>query len=373
MEMIKMEICGQVLWHRVICLLALTGLLACDPAEALKDAGGDVATKDVPGVDGAGDAGHAADGALDAGATCACDQTTCGKKTCGRSDCGFPCGVCEVGQWCSSGSCTSGPPPGHACLDVLGGVFYEGQQGFRSCPTDATKIQRCTCAGTNPSTFIGCESECITPCHSQVECGSERCGPLSYCTVCEQKPGAMGCASRIDDSGGPTCEVNSTSAQFNCDDDSDCGPGGACMTQFFDVAVTSCKPAYTQVACGLGMGVGAIYQTCRDDSECGCGTCQLSPFVDQKTSTGYSLGICVEETVCESGQYWDGKACTSNCHVGQAWNDGDPCPKGWSCYVPGDAYGFCSLNCDPTAPACANGETCRVLPQYPTEGYACVK
>lgn len=138
-----------------MCAVAVLSLLGCADDEAVPT--------DAPiAVDAAIDT--ATDAATDT-AVCACDVSSCGARICGRSACGFPCGECAPDQACFTGTqCQPGPGPGTPCVDAFGDRVWEGDRGFRTCPTDAAQQQACTCTGAGPAAWASCDATCVSIC-----------------------------------------------------------------------------------------------------------------------------------------------------------------------------------------------------------------
>ncbi|MBA3500512.1 MAG: hypothetical protein H0T65_09075, partial [Deltaproteobacteria bacterium] len=110
----------------------------------------------------------------DGSATCACGPASCGSRVCGRSDCGYPCGECEPGEFCfttgAGNGCSPGVGPGTPCVDAFGDRVWEGDRGFRACPSDPNTQQRCTCTGGGADAWASCDAACVEIC-SQVAAG----------------------------------------------------------------------------------------------------------------------------------------------------------------------------------------------------------
>jgi hypothetical protein len=189
------------------------------PDATTSDAGG--ADGDAAGIDAgagddaglpSGDGGPVADAGTpsDAGAACAtlCGPASCGTRTCGRSDCGYPCGECFHDEHCfAGGTCMPGTGPGEPCLDAFGGRVWEGDEGFRVCPTDPALLQPATCSGAGADAWFSGE-----PC-------VERC--------IEALPGARCIDSR--DCGGGTCDEYFGRCAEHCEaPDPTCAAGTAC-------------------------------------------------------------------------------------------------------------------------------------------------
>lgn len=126
----------------------------------------------LPAEDGGtSDAGPGADaGTFDGGnepadAGCSCGPDSCGTRVCGRSSCGFLCGTCQVNEYCSGGAaCYAGPGPGTPCLDAFGAEVSEGDVGLRTCPSDPTQVEACTCSGAGVNAWINCSGACFATC-----------------------------------------------------------------------------------------------------------------------------------------------------------------------------------------------------------------
>ncbi len=118
--------------------------------------------RDSQPADGA-DASDARDAAtVDSG----CNATSCGTKTCGPSSCGYVCGICTGANVCTvSGTCGANCP-GTGCIDHWGATACYGTRSFRTCPTDATKVQLCNCSA---GTWSACDATCLAePCEGCV-------------------------------------------------------------------------------------------------------------------------------------------------------------------------------------------------------------
>src|SRR5687767_4172836 len=153
-------------------LLLSAVLVACEPQKQIGENDPDASMQD--GSDGAVDAPPL---------TCACDASSCGTRICGRSDCGYPCGECEPGEYCfttgAGNSCNAGVGPGTPCVDAFGDRVWEGDKGFRACPSDATKQQRCTCTGGGATAWASCDMTCVEICAhvtTGITCGAPACG-----------------------------------------------------------------------------------------------------------------------------------------------------------------------------------------------------
>ena len=172
-----------------------------------------------------------------------------------------------------------------------------------------------------------------------------------------------------------------------CEWVSDCGRGQCCIKRagthgFDDGADASvaqkCPVDATNFGCQSGFYFNESTGRCAN-------TCDIRDATDRCPS-GWACdihsdfaGSCAfvgdpepQPDTCPPGHYGTPPECSSQCHVGQAWADGDPCPDGWSCYVPGDVSGYCVANCDPAGERCAAGFSCEPLPQYPGLAHGCV-
>lgn len=149
--------------------LVAIALSACTPDEQIGVNDPDASMLDsAGGIDAAPDA-----------AACSCDASSCGTRICGRSDCGFPCGECEPDEFCFVGTqCQAGVGPGTPCVDAFGDRVWEGDRGFRACPTDPGDQQECTCTGGGADAWASCDAACVDICAQTpagITCGAPGC------------------------------------------------------------------------------------------------------------------------------------------------------------------------------------------------------
>jgi hypothetical protein len=214
-----------------ILLVAL--IVACDPRKPIgENYGGPDAQ-----VDGTG--GSDSNGGSDASTTCSCDVTSCGSRVCGRSDCGYPCGTCTPGTTCFLGVSCNGPAGG-TCIDAFGDQVGEFDVGFRACPGDPTKQQRCQCSGNGPDAWTSCETTCIEICTTtstapMIACGSSVCGAGQVCCIPNTNMGSDVCATGACPSGYATRA---------CDGPEDCSTGSSCCGgDLVDPYTATCGPS----------------------------------------------------------------------------------------------------------------------------------
>jgi hypothetical protein len=185
------------------------------------------------GADAQVDSGAGSDGS----STCSCDQTSCGSRVCGRSDCGYPCGTCGPGETCLLGigcQVISGDTP---CIDAFGDrVSQFDAGGFRTCPSDPTKQQRCTCGGNGPDDWTSCDATCIEICirsAQTIACGSSVCVAGEVC--CIPNTGSDTCTTG-------TCPADTSTRA--CDGPEDCPTGSVCCGgDLAQVFTATCTPS----------------------------------------------------------------------------------------------------------------------------------
>jgi len=214
--------------------------LGANDPDASMLSGGDGGVADDDGGAG-GDGGQPA---------CSCDASSCGSRICGRSECGFPCGQCGPGLTCLLGvSCTGGADT--ACLDAFGDRVGILDLGFRACPNDATKQQRCMCNGGGPNDWTSCDP-CIEVCAHAITpgitCGTPECAGGDVCCVSIIDTSSLSCSGSC---GG----LNYTRA---CDGPEDCATGSSCCGNN-DGFTTTCTPGAT---------CGAVDQFCHTTDDC---------------------------------------------------------------------------------------------------------
>ncbi len=278
----------------------LTGDAAFDAAspidvergeDAVADATVDAMSPDVV-VDAMLDAATEDAPAPDAATACDCGPESCGTRACGRSACGYPCGTCRFDEWCAGGSCYEGSGPGSRCSDAFDwygfGNVWEGDQGFRVCPGDPTKVEACTCGGGGADAWISCSGSCFAPCVGSVECGSATCGPLEYCQGCSGSASTTYTCRPRDGSNG-SCPSTGMVFDAFCDGNDDCAPSDRCMAVVGDIVSMRCERDDVVAGCGIG---AASYELCSGPSDCStCSSCSPSTFADW-TTPGFDLGVC---------------------------------------------------------------------------------
>ncbi len=95
-----------------------------------------------------------------------CNATSCSTKTCGPSSCGYVCGICTGTNVCTVSGACGADCPGTGCTDHWGATACYGTRSFRTCPTDATKVQLCNCSA---GTWSACDLTCLAePCEGCV-------------------------------------------------------------------------------------------------------------------------------------------------------------------------------------------------------------
>lgn len=224
---------------------------------------------------------------------CACGPESCEARVCGRSQCGYPCGTCGDAQYChAGGACRPGGGPGTPCSDAFDaygwGNVWEGDVGLRVCPTDASQVEACTCAGGGPDAWIDCSGTCFAPCAGEVRCGDVTCGPLEYCQGCSDgtSPATYTCRPRSESEG--TCGVGAFLVlDVFCDGDDDCADGDQCMYVAGDFATLRCER-------GDRDGCGVYHELCGESSECPdcASSCVPATFADLTTPANYGVSVC---------------------------------------------------------------------------------
>ena len=227
----------------------------------------------------------AIDGAFDGStASCACGPSSCGQRVCGRSECGFPCGECEPGEYCFStgiaeGQCSPGVGPGTPCVDAFGDRVWEGDEGFRACPTDANMQQRCTCTGGGATAWASCTPTCVEICAQvpiALTCGAPGCGAGDVCCIPTGSTNTRTCT--------PTsCPQNNYTRA--CDGPEDCAPGGACCGGD-NLWTATCVPA--------GSTCGPLEQYCHTGADCGASKphCCPGPVEDMRSCSATDAPTC---------------------------------------------------------------------------------
>ncbi|MBA3464168.1 MAG: hypothetical protein H0T46_29705 [Deltaproteobacteria bacterium] len=220
------------------------------------------------------------DAAPDASETCACGPASCGTRICGRSDCGFPCGECEPGEFCFVGTeCQAGVGPGTACVDAFGDRVWEGDRGFRACPTDPNTQQRCQCTGGGPTAWASCDPACIEVCTqvaAGLTCGAPGCGTGEVCCIPTASTDTRSCSATA-------CAQNNYTRA--CDGPEDCMPGGTCCGGD-NLWTATCVPP--------GSSCGPLEQYCHSGSDCG-GTkpyCCPGPVEDMRSCSATNAPSC---------------------------------------------------------------------------------
>jgi hypothetical protein len=182
----------------------------------------------------------------DAGA-CSCTVASCGKSVCGRSACGYLCGACPSGSRCSAGACQVGVPPGVPCTDAWGSHLWDGDRGFRACPTDPARQQACICAAGN---WGACDPTCSKACDPQpantIACGPLTCDATSQ-VCCSTSATAHSC-------GAAPCPSGWTR---RCDGPEDCGGLPCCGGDY----------PWTSYCVGSA-SCGSLDQFCHTQTDC---------------------------------------------------------------------------------------------------------
>jgi len=232
--------------------LLLAGF-ACDPDARVGTEDPDAGAGDGGADGGAPDGALTPDAAVD-GALCSCGPSSCGTRICGRSDCGYPCGQCAPTDFCFVGNqCQTGVGPGTACIDAFNAKVWEGDRGFRVCPSDPTALQACTCSGGGAQGWISCAAACIHSCAAPppraIACGAASCDATSQvcCTNAAMTSSQM-CATA------PCPGGNYTRA---CDGPEDCS-GGSCCGGDFPWTAT----------CSGGATCAPLNQFCHTGADC---------------------------------------------------------------------------------------------------------
>ena len=192
----------------------------------------------------------------DGSMSCSCDATSCGDRVCGRSECGFLCGTCGPGEMCLLGTgCPTVVGDPMSCTDAFGDDVGALDLGFRVCPTDPSKIQRCQCAN---SVWDSCDPACIDMCTStpqpppnaSITCGASSCSGGDICCIPHDTPLTPSCAA------GPCATNQYTRA---CDGPEDCAMGTTCCGG---------NTGFWTATCSVGSGCGANDQICHTSADC---------------------------------------------------------------------------------------------------------
>lgn len=242
-------------------------LAACEPTKQVGQNDPDASL--LAGSDGS-------DGSL----ACSCDASSCGSRICGRSDCGFPCGECEPGEYCFTGSqCLAGVGPGTPCIDAFGDRVWEGDRGFRACPTDATAQQQCTCTGAGPNAWASCDATCEEICThvaAGITCGAPGCGAGEVCCIPTANINARSCSAAS------CAPSNYTRA---CDGPEDCGTAEKCCGGD-NLWTASCVPSTTSCT--------PLEQYCHTGADCDAAKpyCCPGPVEDMRSCSATSAPTC---------------------------------------------------------------------------------
>lgn len=257
----------------LLCAVALiAALAACGNDEQIGANDPDAVTIDAPA---------APDAPTDA-AACACEASSCGTRICGRSACGFPCGECEPDEYCFVGnSCDTGVGPGTPCIDAFGDRVWEGDRGFRACPTDPGAQQACTCTGGGPDGWASCDAACTSICAAAAP--GITCGAAPGCTV-----GTEVCCIPGSSTDDRACTAGSTclAVQYTraCDGPEDCG-GGVCCSG--DMPWTA--------LCTAGGSCGPLDQFCHTGADCDGARpfcCPSAIVIDMRTCSATDAAGC---------------------------------------------------------------------------------
>lgn len=230
---------------------------------------------------GDGDAATGTDASGADAAVCGCEASSCGARICGRSACGFPCGECEPDEYCFVGnSCDTGVGPGTPCIDAFGDRTWEGDRGFRVCPTDPGAQQACTCTGGGPDGWASCDAACVEIC-AQVPAGIT-CGGAPGCAA-----GAEVCCIPTGATDDRSCVTGSCPANHYtraCDGPEDCA-GGACCGG--DLPWTA--------SCSAAGSCAPLDQLCHTGADCDAARpfcCPGSTVIDVRTCRGSAVPGC---------------------------------------------------------------------------------
>lgn len=224
------------------CVLFAVALLACSSDEQIGSNDPDARSTDAA-IDAPADA-----------ASCACGPSSCGSRICGRSACGFPCGECAPGEFCFVGTeCQAGVGPGTPCVDAFGDRVWEGDRGFRACPTDPGTQQACTCTGGGATAWASCDASCVEICAqvpSGLACGAPGCDVgTEVCCIPTGMTDTRTCAAG-------SCAANHYTRA--CDGPEDCGTGVCCGGD--NLWTAGCVPS---------TGCAPLEQYCHSAADCG--------------------------------------------------------------------------------------------------------
>lgn len=186
-----------------------------------------------------------------------CDASSCGERVCGRSECGFLCGTCGPGEMCLLGTgCPGGT--GAQCVDAFGESVGLLDLGFRVCPTDPSKIQRCQCTDGTGNVWENCDAACIDVCTgpgpapstANITCGSSSCTGGDICCIPTNTPLMPACAAA-------PCGSNEYTRA--CDGPEDCATGTTCCGG---------ATGFWTTTCNVGSGCGTNDQICHTGADC---------------------------------------------------------------------------------------------------------
>jgi hypothetical protein len=257
---------------RMTCLLLGALLFGCESKQPIGENDPDASL--ITGDGGDDDDGGA--GADAAPSTCACDASSCGSRICGRSECGFPCGQCGPGSSCLLGTGCSGGSD-NLCVDAFGENVGVLDLGFRACPGDPTKQQRCMCNGGGPDDWSNCDTACIAICAQVtpgIACGAPGCTTGQVC--CIPIVGNMRTC-------GTTCDGLSFTRE--CDGPEDCTTGSSCCGNSDDDFTATCT---------AGATCGADSQFCHTTDDCPSSKphCCPGPVDDMRRCSASTAPTC---------------------------------------------------------------------------------
>lgn len=298
-------------------------------------------------------------------ATCNAQCTpVCATKTCGNDGCGGSCGTCAAGGTCAeSGSYALCVPAAWNCPQFY---YADGSTCDCSCGApdpDCKKIaQTVGCpnsAACNKDTglcqmsFCASDGDCKVP---KWCVGHYPAGPALRKGVCQVPNPAAGAefASCNTDLACASGVCGAGLCRRPCQQDSHCGPGGACIG-YAVVQGLTLKPLGVVAACEVGAKLGP---TCSSQTGCQKGQTCLAVIEASTLKAVLRCGVlpsaqsvgqsCAASSKCAVGLVCQKGKCQRACPAGVS-----DCPTGFTC-SPGVLHGGASAapDDDVTVPAC---------------------